>query len=101
MAKLSSMEKNRKRQRMAKQQSAKRAQLKAIVMNKELPLEDRFAAQVKLSELPRNGAVNRHRNRCELTGRARGVYRKFKLSRIKLRELGSFGKVPGLTKSSW
>lgn len=101
MAKLSSMEKNRKRERMIKQQSGKRARLKAIVMNKELPMEERFAAQVQLSELPRNGAANRYRNRCELTGRARGVYRKFKLSRIKLRELGSFGKIPGLTKASW
>lgn len=101
MAKLSSMEKNRKRARMIKQQAPKRAALKAIVMNKELPLEERFAAQVKLSELPRNGSSVRYRNRCEITGRSRGVYRKFKLSRIKLRELGSFGKIPGLTKSSW
>ena len=101
MAKLSSMEKNRKRGKMIKQQAKKRATLKAIVMNKETTMEDRFAAQVKLSELPRNGAANRFRNRCELTGRARGVYRKFKLSRIKLRELGAFGKIPGLTKSSW
>lgn len=101
MAKLSSMEKNRKRRRMTKSQSGKRAELKAIVMNRSLPFEERFDAQVKLSALPRNGAKNRIRNRCELTGRARGVYRKFKLSRIKLRELGSFGRIPGLTKSSW
>jgi small subunit ribosomal protein S14 len=101
VAKLSSMEKNRKRQRMIKSQTPKRAALKAIVMNKSLPIEERLQAQMKLSALPRNGAANRYRNRCELTGRARGVYRKFKLSRIKLRELGSFGQVPGLVKSSW
>ena len=101
MAKLSSMEKNKKRANMIKQQSAKRAALKAIIMNKELPFEERLEAQMKISALPRNGAKNRYRNRCELTGRARGTYRKFKLSRIKLRELGSFGRVPGLTKASW
>lgn len=101
MAKTSSMEKNNKRRRMTKQQAEKRAKLKAVVMNRELPLEERFEAQLKLSALPRNGAKNRIRNRCELTGRSRGVYRKFKLSRIKLRELGSFGRIPGLTKSSW
>lgn len=101
MAKTSSIEKNEKRARMHKQQAGKRAKLKAIVMNRELPIEERLQAQMKLSALPRNGAKNRYRNRCELTGRARGVYRKFKLSRIKLRELGSFGLLPGLTKSSW
>jgi small subunit ribosomal protein S14 len=101
VAKLSSVEKNAKRARMIKKQAAKRAELKAIVMNKSLPLEERMDAQFKLSALPRNGAKNRYRNRCELTGRTRGVYRKFKLSRIKLRELGSFGKIPGLTKASW
>lgn len=101
MAKLSSIEKNKKRERMAKQHAAKRVALKAIVMNKELPIEERLSAQMRLSKLPRNSAPSRQRNRCELTGRARGVYRKFKLSRIKLRELGSFGRIPGLTKSSW
>lgn len=101
MAKLSSIEKNRKRQRMTKSQLGKRSALKAVVMDRALPFEERFEAQLKLSALPRNGAKNRIRNRCELTGRARGVYRKFKLSRIKLRELGSFGRIPGLTKSSW
>ena len=101
MAKTSSMEKDKKRRRMSKQQAEKRAKLKEVVMNRALPLEERFEAQMKLSALPRNGAKNRIRNRCELTGRARGVYRKFKLSRIKLRELGSFGRIPGLTKSSW
>ena len=101
MAKLSSINKNNRRKAMIKQQAPKRAALKAIVMNKELPFEERLEAQIKLSALPRNGAASRHRNRCELTGRARGTYRKFKLSRIKLRELGSFGKIPGLTKASW
>jgi small subunit ribosomal protein S14 len=101
VAKLSSVEKNKKRARMIKKQAPKRAALKAIVMNKETPFEERLEAQMKLSKLPRNGAKNRYRNRCELTGRARGTYRKFKLSRIKLRELGSFGRIPGLTKASW
>jgi small subunit ribosomal protein S14 len=101
VAKLSSIEKNNRRGRMIKKDAAKRAALKAIVMNKSLPLEERMEAQFKLSALPRNGAKSRYRNRCELTGRARGTYRKFKLSRIKLRELGSFGRIPGLTKASW
>jgi small subunit ribosomal protein S14 len=101
MAKLSSVEKNNRRARMAKSMEKKRADLKTIVMNKELPMEERFTAQMKLSALPRNSAKNRVRNRCELTGRPRGNYRKFKLCRIKLRELGSFGQIPGLVKSSW
>jgi len=101
MAKLSSINKNNRRAKMAKQAAPKRAALKALVMNRELPFEERLQAQIKLSEMPRNGAKTRVRNRCELTGRTRGVYRKFKLSRIKLRELGSFGKIPGLTKASW
>lgn len=101
MAKLSSIEKNNRRKRMAKQFGKKRAELKATIMNKELPMEERFAAQIKLSALPRNSAEIRVRNRCELTGRPRGNYRKFKLCRIKLRELGSFGQIPGLVKSSW
>ena len=101
MAKLSSIEKNNRRARMNKQFGKKRAALKAIVMNKELTMEERFAAQIKLSALPRNSAKNRYRNRCELTGRPRGNYRKFKLCRIKLRELGSFGQIPGLVKASW
>lgn len=101
MAKLSSVNKNKKRAKMIKRDAGKRAELKKIIMDKDVSMEERFAAQVKLSELPRNGAANRYRNRCELTGRARGVYRKFRLSRIKLRELGGFGKVPGLTKASW
>jgi small subunit ribosomal protein S14 len=101
MAKKGMIEKNNRRAKMAKQHAGKRAKLKAIVMNKELPFEERFAAQIKLSELPRNSAENRYRNRCELTGRPRAVYRKFKLSRIALRELGSFGMLPGVIKSSW
>lgn len=101
MAKVSSIEKNKRRERLAKKYEAKRAELKAIIMNKELPVEERIAAQFKLSELPRNGAKIRVRNRCELTGRPRGFYRKFKMSRIGLRELGNFGQIPGVVKSSW
>lgn len=101
MAKTSSIEKNNRRARMIKRDAAKRGALKAIIMNRELPMEERLEAQFKLSKLPRNGSKIRHRNRCELTGRTRGTYRKFKLSRIKLRELGSFGRIPGLTKASW
>lgn len=86
---------------MIKKAAGKRAALKAIIMNRETSFEDRMQATMKLAALPRNSSSTRHRNRCELTGRARGVYRKFKLSRIKLRELGSFGKLPGLTKASW
>jgi len=101
MAKLSSVEKNNRRRRMSKKYGAKRAELKATVMNRELPMEERFAAQLKLNELPRNSAENRIRNRCGLSGRPRGNYRKFNLSRIALRELGNFGQIPGLVKSSW
>lgn len=101
MAKTSSVEKNNRRARLAKKYAAKRAALKATVMDKKLSVEERFAAQIKLAALPRNSAENRYRNRCELTGRPRGNYRKFKLCRIKLRELGSFGQIPGLIKSSW
>jgi len=101
MAKLSSINKNNRRAKLAQKFANKRAGLKALVMDKELPFDERLRAQIKLSELPRNGAKVRVRNRCELTGRARGTYRKFKLSRIKLRELGSFGRIPGLTKASW
>ena len=101
MAKLSSINKNANRGSLNNKHADKRAKLKAIIMNRELPLEERLEAQFKLSAMPRNGAKNRYRNRCELTGRTRGVYRKFKLSRIKLRELGSFGRIPGLTKASW
>jgi small subunit ribosomal protein S14 len=101
VAKTSSVEKNNRRARLIKKDAGKRAALKAVIMNKELSFEERLEATIKLSELPRNGSKVRHRNRCQLTGRARGTYRKFKLSRIMLRELGSFGRIPGLTKSSW
>ncbi len=101
MAKVSAIEKNKRRERMGKQMAPKRAALKAIVMNRELPMEERFAAQLKLNELPRNSAKNRQRNRCGLTGRPRGFYRKFKLSRIAVRELSSAGQIPGMVKSSW
>lgn len=101
MAKLSSIEKNNRRARMIKQAAPKRAALKATIMDRELSIEERFAAQVKLSQMPRNGAKTRYRNRCELSGRPRAVYRAFRLSRIALRDLGSHGQIPGLIKSSW
>jgi len=101
MAKKSAVEKNKRRERMVKQYAAKRAKLKAIAGNKELPMEERFAARLKLAELPRNAAPSRVRLRCEMTGRPRGNYRKFKLSRIALRELASTGQIPGMVKSSW
>jgi small subunit ribosomal protein S14 len=101
MAKKSSIEKNNRRRKMSKQYSGRRSRLKAIAMDKTLPMEDRFAAALKLAELPRNSAPSRIRNRCEVTGRPRGFYRKHKLSRIALRELGNKGLVPGLVKSSW
>jgi small subunit ribosomal protein S14 len=101
MAKKGMIEKNRRRQKLAKQYAGKRAGLKAIIMNKELPIEERFAATLKLAEMPRNSAENRFRLRCEVSGRPRANYRKFKMSRIALRELGNKGLVPGLVKSSW
>ncbi|WP_187972030.1 30S ribosomal protein S14 [Aquibium microcysteis] len=101
MAKTSSVEKNNKRRKLVDRYAAKRKALKAIIMNQDLPLEDRFRAQLKLAALPRNSARNRIRNRCEVTGRPRAYYRKLKMSRIALRELGSLGLVPGLVKSSW
>ena len=101
MAKTSSIEKNKRRARLAKQYSARRARLKAIARNKNASMEERFAATLKLAELPRNSAVSRVRNRCEITGRPRAFYRKLKMSRIALRELGSKGLIPGLVKSSW
>jgi small subunit ribosomal protein S14 len=101
MAKKSSIEKNNRRQRMVKNAAAKRARLKAVIADKAKPMEERFAATLKLAELPRNSSATRIRNRCELSGRPRSVYRKNKLSRIALRELGSKGMVPGLVKSSW
>jgi small subunit ribosomal protein S14 len=101
MAKKSSIEKNKRRERMAKQYAPRRAVLKAIIMDKQASPEERFDAQLKLAGMPRNSAKNRVRNRCELTGRSRAVYRRFKLSRIMLRELASQGLLPGVTKSSW
>lgn len=101
MAKKGMVEKNRRRQKLARQFAAKRAALKAITRNRELPIEERFAASLKLAQLPRNSAENRFRLRCEVSGRSRAVYRKFKMSRIALRELGNKGLVPGLVKSSW
>ena len=101
MAKKSSIEKNKHRMVLVKQFAGKRARLKAVADNSSLPMEERFEARLKLSELPRNSAAVRVRNRCEVTGRARSVYRKMKMSRIALRELGSKGLVPGLVKSSW
>lgn len=101
MAKTSSIEKNKRRQKLAKQFAGKRAGLKAIIMNKDASIEERFEATLKLAQLPRNGAANRIRNRCEVTGRPRAFYRKLKVSRIALRELGNKGLIPGLLKSSW
>ena len=101
MAKKSSIEKNNRRKRMSKNAAPKRAKLKAIIADKKKPMEERFAATLKLAEMPRNSSATRIRNRCELTGRPRAYYRKHKLSRIALRELGSKGLIPGLVKSSW
>ena len=101
MAKTSAIQRNLKRIRMAKRFDNKRKKLRAIVRNKKLPLNERFAAQLKLSKLPKNSAKTRIRNRCEITGRPHGVYRKLKISRIALRQMASAGKIPGMTKSSW
>ena len=101
MAKKSSIERNKKRIRMAEKYAAKRAALKADARDKSLSPEDRFAANIKLSQLPRNSAVVRQRLRCELSGRPRGNYRKFRISRIALRELALSGQIPGMVKSSW
>jgi small subunit ribosomal protein S14 len=101
MAKTSSIEKNKRRSKMAKQFAGKRAALKDVIKNQDLPLEERFKASLKLAELPRNSSKVRIRNRCEFSGRPRGYYRKLKLSRIALREFGSLGQIPGLVKSSW
>ena len=101
MAKTSSMERNRKRERMVKRFANRRAKLKAVATNREVSPEERFEATLKLAEMPRNGAANRVRLRCEVTGRSHGNYRKFKLCRIQLRELGSKGQIPGMVKSSW
>jgi small subunit ribosomal protein S14 len=101
MAKKSSIEKNNRRKKMAKKFASRRAKLKAIVQDKTAALEDRFAASLKLAELPRNSSRVRVHNRCELTGRPHAYYRKMRLSRIALRDLGSKGLIPGLVKSSW
>ncbi len=101
MAKKSAIETNERRRKLVQDHAAKRARLKAIVNDKSIPLEERFAATLKLAEMPRNGARIRIRNRCEVTGRPRAFYRKLKVSRIALRELGNQGQIPGLVKSSW
>jgi small subunit ribosomal protein S14 len=101
MAKTSSIEKNLRREKMVKQYANRRQRLKDIANNEATPPEDRFRARLKLAELPRNSSPSRVRSRCLLTGRPRAVYRKFKLSRIALRELASAGLIPGMTKSSW
>src|SRR3954468_15873289 len=101
MAKTSAVEKNKRRAKLAATHASKRAALKAIVMDRSLPVEDRFDATLKLAVLPRNGAKVRVRLRCEMTGRARGNYRKFKLCRIALRDLASSGQIPGMVKASW
>ncbi len=101
MAKTSSVEKNNRRRKLVDQFAAKRKALKAVVMDQSKPMDERFRAQLKLSALPRNSAKTRIRNRCEITGRPRAYYRKLKMSRVALRELGNSGLVPGLVKSSW
>jgi small subunit ribosomal protein S14 len=101
MAKKSAIEKNNLRIKLAQQTAAKRQRLKALARDREAPPEERFQAQLKLAEMPRNSSATRVRNRCSLTGRPRGVYRKFKLSRIAVRELASSGQIPGMLKSSW
>ncbi len=101
MAKTSSVQKDKNRRKLVALEAPKRAKLKAVLKDKDVSGEDRFAAQLKLAAMPRNGSKTRIRNRCELTGRSRAYYRKFKLSRIALRELASAGQIPGMTKSSW
>ena len=101
MAKTSSVKKNNRRIAMAKQYAGKRAKLKAMAVDNKLSPEERFDARIKLAELPRNSSGTRIRNRCEISGRPRGFYRKHRLSRIALRDLGSKGLIPGLVKSSW
>ena len=101
MAKKSSIQKNLKRIRLSIKFSKKRENLKKIIKNKKLPLKERFEAQLKLAKIPRNSARTRIRNRCEITGRPHGVYRKLRISRIALRDLALAGKIPGMTKSSW
>jgi small subunit ribosomal protein S14 len=101
MAKKSSIEKNQRRERLTKRYAERRKKLKAIARDKNKPMEDRFAAALKLAELPRNSSATRVHNRCMISGRPKGYYRKLKMSRIALRDLGSKGLIPGLLKSSW
>jgi small subunit ribosomal protein S14 len=101
MAKTSTIERDKKRRRLAKKYKVRRTRLKAIAADRTLPAEERFAARLKLAELPRNSSPTRIRNRCDLTGRPRGYYRKLRISRIALRDLGSQGQIPGMIKSSW
>ncbi len=101
MAKKSAIDKNRKRQQLCNRLAAKRARLKAIADDRSLPVEERFAARLKLAEMPRNSSATRLHNRCELTGRPKAYYRRFKISRIALRELASKGQIPGMVKASW
>jgi small subunit ribosomal protein S14 len=101
MAKTSMVERNKKRQRLAQKFKTRRTRLKSVAADRNLPAEERFAARLKLAELPRNSSPTRIRNRCELTGRPRGYYRKLKMSRIALRDLASQGQIPGMVKSSW
>ena len=101
MAKTSMIEREKKRQRLVRQYSAKRAALKQVAKDETKPMEERFKARLKLAELPRNSSASRLHNRCQLTGRPRAYYRKLKMSRIAMRDLGSEGQIPGLVKSSW
>jgi small subunit ribosomal protein S14 len=101
MAKLSQINRNKKREKLVARYAARRAVLKAKTQDMSVAPEDRFAAHLKLAKLPRNSSKTRIHNRCELSGRSKGYYRKVKLSRIALRELGNFGQIPGLTKASW
>ncbi len=101
MAKKSAIDKNRKRQKLVSRLAAKRARLKEIADDRSLPVEERFAARLKLAEMPRNSSATRLHNRCELTGRPKAYYRRFKISRIALRELASKGQIPGMVKASW
>jgi small subunit ribosomal protein S14 len=101
MAKVSAVNRDKKRRKLNKSLEGKRAKLKAVVSNKSAPMEERFAAVLKLAEMPRNSSKTRQRNRCALTGRPRGNFRKFNLCRVALRDLASRGELPGVTKSSW
>ncbi len=101
MAKKSAIEKNEKRRKLVQRDAAKRDRLRTIARDRSLPPEERFQAYLKLAEMPRNGAAVRVRNRCKVSGRPRGNYRKFKISRIALRDLASIGQIPGMVKSSW